>query len=102
LRGNFTQNFVFADTDPVFTKAQFDNCNLISRWGWALGGGFLITNIWCNLDLRFESIYCKFGRNYFPNNLVFESTNKQKYDLKNSIYLSPRLFYTVISIAYNF
>jgi len=101
LRGNFTQDFVFADLDPVFPEAEFSGCNVISRWGWALGGGFL-TKIWCDLDLRFESIYCKFGRNYFPNTLFFESASRKKYDLENSIYLSPRLFYTVISVTYNF
>lgn len=102
LRGNFTQDFVFDANDSVFPKGEFSGCNLISRWGWALGGGFLVTKIWCNLDLRFESIYCKFGRNYFPNNLFFESSNNIKYNLENNIYLSPRLFYTVVSIAYNF
>ena len=101
LRGNFTQNFIFDANDQVFPKAEFSGCNLINRWGWALGAGFF-TKIWCDLDLRLESIYCKFGRNYFPNNIFFQSNNNKKYELGNSIYLSPRLFYTVISVTYNF
>jgi opacity protein-like surface antigen len=101
LRGYFSQNFVFSDDDFYFPKGEFAGCRDINRWGWAFGFGY-VSNLWCNWDLRLEAIYARFGRTGCPNNIVFKDVDDVDYTIANTITTTPKLFYGVVSLAYNF
>ena len=101
LRGYLAQNFVFGKDETYFAGKSFQACNNINRWGWAFGFGY-VSNLWCNWDLRLEAIYASFGRTGCPNDLVFNDDVTGDYTIANTITTTPKLFYGVVSLAYNF
>ena len=99
LKGNYYQSFVFDEKD----EANYDDVTGYNRcystWGWTAGFG-MVANLWCNWDLRLEALYAKFNNKCINNDILLNADNS--ISLANNITTSPRLFYGVVSIAYNF
>ena len=69
--------------------------------GWVLGVGALM-NLECNWDIRLEALYARFGNKCADSLYVFKKTGQDDYNLAINNTVSPRLFYGVVSLAYNF
>jgi opacity protein-like surface antigen len=69
--------------------------------GWVVGVGALM-NLECNWDIRLEALYAKFGNKCNAATYVFKETGQPDLNLNTNLTYSPRLFYGVVSVAYNF
>jgi opacity protein-like surface antigen len=69
--------------------------------GWVVGIGALM-NLECNWDIRLEALYAKFGNKCNAATYVFKETELPDGNLNTNLTYSPRLFYGVVSLAYNF
>jgi opacity protein-like surface antigen len=69
--------------------------------GWVVGIGALM-NLECNWDIRLEALYAKFGNKCATAQYVFKESGNDDVNLNISTTYSPRLFYGVVSLAYNF
>ena len=101
LKGNYYQSFNFDENDvPSYLNIDgYKRC--YSTWGWTAGFG-MVANLWCNWDLRLEALYAKFNNKCLTNNIDISSASDDSVVLANNLRTSPRLFYGVVSLAYNF
>ena len=60
----------------------------------------MVANLWCNWDLRLEALYAKFNNKCILNDIQLREDDTVA--LTNNLRTSPRLFYGVVSLAYNF
>jgi hypothetical protein len=60
----------------------------------------MVANLWCNWDLRLEALYAKFNSKCLTNDISLVADDSIA--LANNLRTSPRLFYGVVSLAYNF
>jgi opacity protein-like surface antigen len=69
--------------------------------GWVVGVGALM-NLECNWDIRLEALYAGFQNKCNPAIYTFKEKDKNDLNLNTNFTYSPRLFYGVVSVAYNF
>ena len=101
LKGNYYQSFNF-DENAVAHYLNINGYNTCySTWGWTAGFG-MVANLWCNWDLRLEALYAKFNNKCFNNNIDISLASDDSIALVNNLKTTPRLFYGVVSLAYNF
>ena len=99
LKGNYYQSFNF-DENEESNYLNIDGYNrCYSTWGWTAGFG-MVANLWCNWDLRLEALYAKFNNKCILNDIQLREDDTVA--LTNNLRTSPRLFYGVLSLAYNF
>jgi opacity protein-like surface antigen len=82
----------------------YDDITSTNCWnnnGWVVGIGALM-NLECNWDIRLEALYAKFGNKCLNPTYAFKETDVEDYNLTINATTSPRLFYGVVSVAYNF
>jgi len=96
---------VFFDFDETKTTGR-NYSDIVSTdcWnnnGWVVGVGALM-NLECNWDIRLEALYARFGNKCSNPVYAFKETGRADYNLNINSTYSPRLFYGVVSVAYNF
>lgn len=94
LRTNSNTIFVNSDSETINQYECFNNN------GWVVGIGGL-WNLECNWDVRLEAFYASFGTKNGTDNLDFVTATKT-ITVESAYQYHPRLFYGVVSIAYNF
>jgi opacity protein-like surface antigen len=102
LRSSRDVSFDFPDkTDTTRVFDDIDSYDCWNNNGWVVGIGGL-WNLECNWDIRLEALYAKFGNECNAAKYVFKETGKPDVNLNSNLTYSPRLFYGVVSVAYNF
>jgi len=98
------QDVFIGDYEKTATGRVFDDIassTCYNNNGWVVGIGALM-NLECNWDIRLEALYAKFGNKCDASKYVFQETGKDDINLNTNLTYSPRLFYGVVSVAYNF
>ena len=99
-RQDVSFEFELYDNKTIKYDDVFDS-NCYNNNGWVVGVGGL-WNLECNWDIRLEALYAKFSNKCQNPEYVFKATGKPDNTLIGNSTYSPRLFYGVVSIAYNF
>jgi opacity protein-like surface antigen len=95
-----TEYVTTVEDEGIQTINQFGCFN---NNGWVVGLGGL-WNLECNWDVRLEALYASFGTKCGTDNfdVITTSVPSLKFSLASDYTYHPRLFYGVVSIAYNF
>jgi opacity protein-like surface antigen len=82
---------------------EIDQCGCINNNGWVAGIGGL-WNLECNWDVRLEALYASFGSKCGTDtfDIITTSTPSKTFAVTSDYSYRPRLFYGVVSVAYNF
>jgi opacity protein-like surface antigen len=89
-------------TDYEDNFKSINQCGCINNNGWVVGLGAL-WNLECNWDLRLEALYASFGTKCGTDVFnVTSSSSSEIFDVTSDYTYRPRLFYGVVSVAYNF
>jgi opacity protein-like surface antigen len=98
--------YLRTEYSSLFEDENFETinqCGCFNNNGWVAGIGGL-WNLECNWDVRLEALYASFGTKCGTNS--FDVTTKTIPPINASATIDytyrPRLFYGVVSIAYNF
>jgi opacity protein-like surface antigen len=80
-----------------------NQCGCINNNGWVVGLGGL-WNLECNWDVRLEALYAGFGTKCGTDIFNIKTTGEQpiEFAVTSDYTYRPRLFYGVVSVAYNF
>ena len=101
LKSNTSINFDFeAESTTKITYEDFYACRDLNNNGWVAGVGALM-NLACNWDIRLEALYVGFGSKCWSNEFEFKSDDDTFTGYTDFKY-KPKLFYGVVSLAYNF